>query len=209
MLGLGHAVIDFLFPPSCVACAELGREPFCRLCEEALLPADDFELEGLSHVSAALQYGGPAALALFRLKYGLEIALARPLGAVLLARAPARLDFDVVVPVPLFRSRLVKRGFNQSRELLRGFPARIDARSLVRVHAARPQAGLPAPERWANVAGAFAVRGSFAGQRVLLVDDVVTTGATLSAAARALRAAGAREVHGLCLLRADLAGDGA
>jgi ComF family protein len=203
VLQLARAVVDFLFPPSCVACAELGREPFCALCEDALLPAGAFALTGLEEARAVLQYGGPAALALFRFKYGREVALARPLGRMLAEVAPLLPRVDVVLPIPLARSRLVERGFNQARELVRGFPARVEPHRLRRARPTRSQAGLRGAERRANVAGAFSVQGRLAGQRVLLVDDVVTTGATMSAAAAAVRAAGAREVHGLALLHAD------
>lgn len=202
-------LLDLLFPPSCAACGDLGREPFCALCEDALLPSGALALEPLVQVHAVLQYGGPAALALHRLKYGREVALARPLGALLAERARCLPAFDRVVPIPLARDRLVERGFNQARELLRGFPGRVEPRLLVRRRATTPQVRLDAAARERNVSGAFQVRGDCAGQRVLLVDDVVTTGATLRAAANALLAAGAREVRGLALLRADHLGSGA
>lgn len=202
-------LVELLLPPSCAACGLLGREPFCELCDDALLPSGPLSLEGLGRAHAVLQYGGPAALALHRLKYGREVALARPLGAMLAEHASLLPPFDLVAPVPLARERLVDRGFNQARELLRGFPGRVMPGLLRRTRPTSPQVRLDAAARARNVAGAFQARADCAGRRVLLVDDVVTTGATLSAAAAALLAAGAREVHGLALLRADHLGSGA
>jgi ComF family protein len=116
-------------------------------------------------------------------------------------------DADVIVPVPMARLRLLWRRFNQSAELanelarLRSVPFRTDA--LVRTRRTRPQPGLSQSERIANVRGAFAVpsgaRSAIAGRAVLLVDDVITTGATVSACATALKSAGARRVDVLAL----------
>lgn len=116
-------------------------------------------------------------------------------------------DAEVIVPVPLSRLRLVWRRFNQSAELaaelgrLTGLPSRPLA--LVRTRGTRPQPGLSRLERRQNVRGAFAVpkarTAEVAGRAVLLVDDVVTTGATVDACARALKSAGARRVDVLAL----------
>jgi competence protein ComFC len=111
--------------------------------------------------------------------------------------------FEAVVPVPLHRSRLAKRGFNQAELMARGVARRINAPVLDKlkvVRRTRDQVELSAGERRANVAGAFGSRGPVAG-RILLVDDVFTTGATLSEGARVLRRAGAGEIHALTLCR--------
>lgn len=121
-------------------------------------------------------------------------------------------DCDLIVPVPLARRRLISRRFNQSQLLAREIAERsgkpIETFALVRTRATKAQVGLTRLERRKNVAGAFAVPesglGAIAGRRVLLVDDVVTTGATASAAARALKKAGAGQVDVLALA---LAGD--
>jgi ComF family protein len=114
---------------------------------------------------------------------------------------------ELLVPVPLHRWRLIGRRFNQSALLARalsrqtGLP--FDPLALHRVRRTRPQVGLGQSERRGNVRGAFAVlerhRGAIAGRRVVLIDDVVTTGATVEAAARALRSAGAANVDVLAL----------
>ncbi|WP_255325692.1 MULTISPECIES: ComF family protein [unclassified Thioalkalivibrio] len=111
-----------------------------------------------------------------------------------------------VVPVPLHPSRLRERGFNQCEPLAQrvseelGLP--LDTGCVLRVRATPSQQTLSGPQRRRNLRDAFAVKMALAGERVLLVDDVVTTGATLDALARALRAAGAASVEGLALARA-------
>jgi len=126
-----------------------------------------------------------------------------------LARAlPRETAFDVIVPMPLHWFKKWQRGFNQSDLLAReiskkwGVPVRTVVR---RQKATRPQAGLTSSKRRANMSGAFKIpRGrSLAGIRVLLVDDVVTTGATASACARVLKRAGAAHVALLALARTD------
>lgn len=119
-------------------------------------------------------------------------------------------DADLVVPVPLSRSRLLRRRFNQSArlcgELQRRTGVPVDSFSLVRVRSTASQVGLSRTEREENVRGAFAVREDrrdrIDGRRVVLVDDVITTGATVSAATRALRRAGAERVSVLALAMA-------
>jgi ComF family protein len=111
--------------------------------------------------------------------------------------------FDAVVPVPLHRSRLRRRGFNQAELLARGVAAGLNAPfsdTLRAVRKTRDQVELSAADRRANVAGAFAVRERARG-RILLVDDVFTTGATTSECAESLLAGGAQEVHAVSLCR--------
>ena len=111
--------------------------------------------------------------------------------------------FDAVVPVPLHRARRRKRGFNQAELLARGVAEKINATvsdTLKVVRTTRDQVELSAAQRRANVAGAYAARNTLSG-RVLLVDDVFTTGATMSACAATLVEAGAKEVHALSLCR--------
>jgi ComF family protein len=115
---------------------------------------------------------------------------------------------QLVLPVPLAPGRLAQRGFNQSLELARLLaPAKLHARLLLRLRETQPQASLPRSQRLANVQGAFAVEPLLAslvrGRRVLLVDDVMTSGASLSACAQALRAAGAAHVAAAVLARTE------
>jgi ComF family protein len=123
----------------------------------------------------------------------------------MVAGRPAWLDtIDLVVPVPLHPKRQRQRGFNQSallsRYLCRSLNLVLSENALRRIRHTTPQIELGPEERASNVRGAFAaVPRQVAGRHILLVDDVFTTGATLSAAAEALLAAGARVVSGYCL----------
>jgi ComF family protein len=141
-------------------------------------------------------------------KYDRIRTLARPLGELLAAAYPRHERLDAIIPMPLHWRRFWRRGFNQSAllagELSRrcGLPV---IRAVRRVRPTAPQAGLTNARRRANVAGAFAPsrRARISGLRVLLVDDVMTTGATASACSRALKRAGAGYVTFLALARAD------
>jgi ComF family protein len=158
----------------------------------------------------ACDYEGPLRSILQAFKYDGRRSLAVPLGRLLREAGSSVLDgADAVVPVPLHPWKRLRRGFNQSADLARtlGPPVR---RVLRRTRPTRAQAGLTPAARRTNVAGAFALahwpwrsrRSGVTDQILVLVDDVVTTGATLDACARVLKAAGAREVRTLTLARA-------
>jgi len=194
-------MLDLLAPRRCGGCeAELpaGVIGFCEVCASLLEPSPD--------PRAVYLYGGPLAEAIRKLKYRHRTELAEPLGRRL-ARGCASLagEVDVVVPVPLHRRRLAERGFNQSALLARrvarslGLPLR--PRALRRLRDTPPQASLDRADRAANVRDAFRARATEA--RVLLIDDVRTTGATLAACAEALTAAGAARVHVRTLARVE------
>ena len=153
---------------------------------------------------------GPARSLVHRLKYGDRLELARTMGGWM-ARAGDEIlgNTDLLVPVPLHRGRLVRRRFNQAALLAgrvsacSGVP--VDAFALTRVKPTPPQVGLTRTQRAANVQGAFRVlaegRGAIDGKAVTLVDDVMTSGATINAAARALLRGGARRVDVLVFAR--------
>jgi len=155
-------------------------------------------------------HSGPLRKAIHQLKYEGLRSLAAPLGQLMSQAwsnvAPGE-GFDAIVPVPLHRARQRERGYNQAALLAREFSPSLHCPvvedELIRVRATAPQIDLSAEQRRANVQHAFKCsKGSLAGKRVLLVDDVCTTGATLEAAAAALYQAGAVSVWSYTLARA-------
>jgi ComF family protein len=153
---------------------------------------------------------GPARRLVHRLKYSDRLELARPLGAWM-ARAGAEIlgEADLIVPVPLHRFRLTSRRFNQAAALAHFVSAvsavPVDTQALVRVKQTPPQVGLSRPQRAGNVQGAFRVpeeaKPKIFGTNIVLVDDVLTSGATANAAARALLRGGAKGVDVLVFAR--------
>jgi ComF family protein len=156
---------------------------------------------------SAFYYEGPVLDSIHILKYTGRVNVVSALGAMLAASVAFSTRPEVVMPVPLHRQRLRKRGFNQSlllaREVARRIGLRLDYLNLMRARETAPQVDLKADERKANVAGAFTLRrpGGVDGAKVLLVDDVYTTGSTVRECSKALRKAGA-EVYVLTLARA-------
>jgi ComF family protein len=221
-------LLDLLFPPACAACGDgtgsTAAGPFCRVCRLAVdpvpagcrrcgLPGPDpvcgaclVAPPAFDSLAAGGLFGGPLADAVHALKYRDRPALARPLGAWLAARA-ALPPGVVVASVPLGRRRRLARGYDQAA-LLADAVARAAGRARLRAALRRtretpPQVGRTRAERARNVAGAFEASARVAGRDVVLVDDVVTTGATADACAAALKAAGARSVNVLALARAE------
>jgi ComF family protein len=184
-------------------CERLGT-PFAVDAGTSLLsPAAIANPPVFARSRAVARYDVTARLLAHRLKYGDRLDLASTL-AGWMARAGAELlaDADLLVPVPMHRGRVWKRRFNQAALLADGIARRsgkrVDAFALTRKRPTRPQVGLTRAERQVNLSGAFAVveeaKPRIAGLRVLLVDDVLTTGATANAAARALLRGGAAAV---------------
>jgi ComF family protein len=198
-------MLALLAPPRCAACDEHVSmlAVFCPSCARSATGASG----ELGRTQAALVYGGAVARAIARMKYESRPDLARPLGDLLwraLEPNAPLLRRAVVVPVPLHPTRLAERGFNQSALLARRVAmylgAPFEPRMLSRTRETQQQAALNRTARRMNVAGAFEARGARAGALVrgrviLLVDDVVTTGATLDACERALLSAGATCIH--------------
>jgi len=196
--------------PACPRCAEpLAAPPSlaCSRCRRVPLP--------LTAIISPWRFGGALADALRRLKFSGQTHVARSVAPLIgpYLDATSRLaEIDVIIPVPLHWWRRTRRGFDQAA-LLAGAAARYSSIATPLCHPLRrarqtsPQTELPAAARAANVAGAFVItprgRALVAGKRVLLFDDVVTTGATMAAAARALRAAGVAEVLGFAVARAE------
>jgi len=171
----------------------------CAACREREPPFD--------RARSAVAYDGVAASAIHLMKYQRRRLLARPLGALLLPLLDELGPADGVVPVPLHVGRLREREFNQALALARvvcratGWPLRWEL--LERIRPTRAQVGLEAVERRRNVRRAFRVRRAEAvqGARLLLVDDVMTTGSTVHECARVLKRAGAGAVQVVTVAR--------
>lgn len=220
-----QSAMRLIYPPRCVACGEpverdhalcarcWGELDFVTglVCDACGLPLPGEEADDPVWCDDCLSAPRPWARGLvLAFKHGDRTDLARAAsGWMLRAGRPILGPGMLVAPVPLHRWRLLRRRYNQSALLSRGVAEGAGAEHcpdlLVRLRATRPQEGMNAEARAANQAGAIAVgprhRGRVAGRTVLLIDDVMTSGATLGAAAGACLAAGAAEVRVLVLAR--------
>lgn len=218
-------LLEFALPPRCGGCGAIVEEvdSFCAECWTKVdflgsggcsvcgLPLEGTEIDScarclakpprLQRMRAATAYGDISRSIAIRLKYGRKVALGRTMArymAPLLGELPAN---AVLVPVPLHRGRIWRRGFNQSaivaRELARRVGADIDVTALQRVKATPPLKGMSMYQRRRAVAGAFRANpaAELRGRTVVLVDDVLTTGSTANACARVLKRAGAVRVE--------------
>ena len=226
---LGRAwrrVIDAVLPRVCLLCvapvgdasvcaacvAELPRLP-TEICPVCALPAPGGQVCGaclrrpphFDATRALWRYGFPLDRLIQALKYSRRLASADFFGQALLAATTQDAPPDLILPVPLSPRRLAERGFNQSVEIARPLARRwrvplslrdIDRRETL------PQASLPWKERAKNIRHAFACTLALDGRRVLVIDDVMTTGATLDELARTLKMHGAARVENLVLARA-------
>ena len=218
------ALADLFYPERCVGCERRASDVLCRTCFDTLprvgspvcgrcgLPTAfaTFVCEecknvdfGFQSARAPLKYDGVGKQVVHALKYrGYKRVVGR-LAAPLMLQVVGEGHFDAVVPVPLHSSRLRKRGFNQAELLARGVAEKLKATvsdTLEVVRGTRDQVELSAAQRRANVAGAYTATKPLRG-KILLIDDVFTTGATMSACAGTMVRAGAKEVHALSLCR--------
>lgn len=226
---LGQAALELLFPSRCLGCGRSGTF-LCDGCEQQLRPAlpprcprcweprpyageclsCQLQPPAFDALRAAFIYDGLARELVQALKYRGMTALAGRMGELLASAARQQgVEAELIVPVPLSGLRKRTRGYNQAEALARALAGHLGlpvaTRAIARRRHTPPQARSADSEaRRANVAGAFSARPQgVAGRRVLLVDDVATTGATLSACAEALKAAGAVSVWALTFARED------
>ncbi len=218
-------ILDFALPPRCAGCGAVVEQvhSFCSDCWKKVeflghvgcsscgLPLEGTDSDQcavclakpprIARTRAAVAYGELARGVAIRLKYERKVALARTMARYMAPLVEAERSDALLVPVPLHRSRIWSRGFNQSaivaRELSRltGLPAAAGA--LTRTKRTPPLKGMSPLQRRRAVAGAFKVSESdtVRGRTVVLVDDVLTTGSTANACARALKRAGAARVE--------------
>ena len=178
--------LPHLAPPRCPRCALAS--PRGEVCGRCLSEAPHYDA-----TIAALAYEFPADTLVHSLKFRGELALAGFLGDLL--KRQVQDDVDCVVPVPLSPARLRERGYNHAAEIAKHLAhAKVDLSLCERSRDTQPQMALPFDERRRNVRGAFRCTRALRGETVAVVDDVMTTGATLDELAKVLKAAGARRV---------------
>lgn len=187
--------------PSCRVCAKPLISEYAHVCGDCVSNPPPF-----SSVVCYGIYSDNLATAINIMKFSGIKRLSKSLARLLLELDIP--DSDVIMPVPMTKRALLKRGFNQSLlvakevSIKKGIPIDID--SLQKRKDTFPQVGLKAEERLKNLKGAFSVEGDVKGKRILLLDDVMTTGATLQECSKALLKAGAVDVKGLVLARTSL-----
>lgn len=227
---IAQHLLDLLFPVHCAGCSRSGYVlcsaciakiaalpiPFCLHCSSPLspngvCPSCKYHPLHLSGLRAFSLYQEPLRSWIHALKYHGNVRLAEPLGHLLaLGYTGYGLSADIILPVPLHIERQKQRGYNHAQLLAEvcskklGIPLREDI--LIRHRATLAQVDLNPKDRLQNVAGAFLcsptiVNRDLKGRRILIIDDVCTTGATLEACAAPLFGAGAKEVWGLVLAR--------
>ena len=182
-------------PESCPRCAL--PSPAAALCGNCLNHPPHFDA-----TLALWRYEFPCDGLVQALKYRARLALAGFFARSLASRSIP--EVDLIVPMPLHPRRLAERGFNQALEIARHLSRPIAPRGVLRVKDTPPQTELPYEERAKNVRGAFLCKLDLSGASVAVLDDVMTTGATLNELARALKRAGASRVENFVIARTVL-----
>ena len=222
-LACGHSLSTDPVPFFCTACWQTIRplqHPVCARCDQPFVSPEattytpnhqcqhcqeqppDFE-----RAWTLFPYLSPLRDAICSFKYRGKHTLARPLARLMISALPQGIDADVIIPVPLHPSRLRAREFNQSLlladQLSHHLSRPVSATNLVRTAATDPQTTLSRQARLRNLRNSFSIRRpqDLAGKRILLVDDVFTTGTTLNECAKALRKVGSGPVFALTLAR--------
>ncbi len=206
MKQLINSFLNLIFPPRCEVCRQDSSDPLCHDCLKEI----KFMKPHLGIYSVAV-YDGTLRTAIKRFKFKKRKRLAQALGFLLVkyvSQIPGleMRELDLIIPVPLHEKRLKERGFNQAQMLAEtlshyyGIPVK---NALTRTKNTTAQFDLAREERFANIKGAFkVVDNSIHNKRILLFDDIYTTGATIMECSKALKAAGAKRIEVLTLSRA-------
>lgn len=211
-----EALLDWVFPPRCGGCGQPGQW-LCPACQDQVhyvntSASDDhtrlpWGQTSLQRIHSAAWYEEPLRSVIHNFKYNGQKALRKPLAEILLEQWEAfKLPADLIVAVPLHPKREKERGYNQSyllaAELSRATGIPVVRNAIRRTRHTTPQVSLRMLERWQNVHDAFqGDPAALAGKRILLIDDVCTTGATMEACGRAAMVAGATSVWGATVAR--------
>ncbi len=204
---LHHGILNLLFPRKCVLCRSLLKKEETDLCTPCRQETDRYatpknSLPFLESRTAVWYYEGNVRSSLLRYKFSNQRSYSRVYGRLLAMKLLEEYPqgFDVLTWIPISPRRLRQRGYDQVELLAQAVSQELEmplTRTLVKVRDNPPQSGLrEAAQRRANVLGAYEALSpeAFSGKRVLLLDDIITTGATASEAARILLTAGAKEV---------------
>jgi ComF family protein len=208
---LTSVAIDLLFPPRCAGCGQIDTF-WCSKCQDEI---DEMSLEEtiepkhpLQGVAATAWHEGKLREAVQALKYENTPTMAKPLGEKL-ATCLKQQDwiYDIIVPVPLHTKRLMERGYNQAQLLAEQAASNMgigcEVNGLQRIRETKSQVTISGTERLQNIKDAFVANSQFVnGRSIVIIDDVYTTGSTMSACGEALLSAGATVVYGLTVTAA-------
>ena len=215
-MGMISSVLDLFFPPKCVFCWKIlsGKEAWCQKCDETLpYTVEGGRLEGdaFEYCVSPLYYSGDVRKSILRFKFRGAMAYADVYGKILADCIQEHVDikYDIISWVPLSRRRKRSRGYDQAMLLALATAlelGNVAAETLIKQRHVKAQSELSGKtERVDNISGAFAAADAelIDGKCVLLIDDIVTTGATLSECAAVLRSAGAAKIVCAALARVE------
>ncbi len=175
------------------SCPQCGLASDSNLCGSCISSPPDFDA-----TAAVFLYAYPIDTMMQRYKYGCMLNLSQTFGQLLSDKILLE-SVDLVIPMPMHPARIKERGFNQAHEiakvLTKNHAEKLDYKSVIRQKLTPPQASLPLKERVKNIKGAFKANGDFSGKRIAIIDDVMTTGASLNELAKTLKKAGASHVE--------------
>lgn len=205
-------LLDLVYPPKCAICREIGAPSPCPICAAQMAAAatpSHLVESRINEIRAIYDYESRAGDAVRRLKYSRSRSLSPFMSeAIRKAYSSWQGDWDAIVPLPIHWTRHAARGFNQAMVLCRRLPVeKVKTDLLRRQRLTPPQASLNAELRRSAPLGAFIASPSAAGMKILIIDDVVTTGSTLKAASEALFAMGATQVDALAFAVSPLGRD--
>lgn len=214
---LKKRIISLIFPTRCPVCSEVifPNEDFCEKCRGEIAPyTAQNSISGADSFTAAFEYNGKISPAIILLKQGVKGNAVYALGNALaksLENSDISQKIDIIIPVPLYKSDKSQRGFNQAeliaKEVGRRLKIDVSADAVDKIRKTKAQKTLTKKERILNLKDAFEVKfpEKIKGKRILLIDDVCTTGSTLSNITKLLRNNGAAEIHcAVCCKTPDL-----